>query len=149
MGGYEKTAKFESFGDNVGNYLFIDVLSEKMEIGARRGLEKSSRLIVKITKDAIKNPPKTGRKYKSLPNRSSRAGEFPANQSGKLRRSISFQMQGSKRAYIGSTKYYAQFLAFGTRRMQKRAFIGTVIKANIIKCYDTIQENINKELNKK
>ena len=139
--------KFQSYAQNVENHLFIDVLSDKMEVGARRGLLTAGKDIVKVTKDNIKNPPKTGIKYRSLRVRSSKAGEYPANQTGKLRRSVGFEVQGTKRLFVGAGAKYAGFLAFGTKRMQKRAFIGNVIQDNIIKTYDTIQNSINKELN--
>lgn len=142
-----KTVDFVSYADNVENYLYIDVLSDKMAIGARRGLNSASKNIVKITKDAIKNPPKTGIKYPNLRVRSSRAGEFPANQTGKLRRSVGYQLQGVTRSFIGANAHYARYLAFGTRKIEKRAFIGNVIKDNITKSYDTISNEINKELN--
>lgn len=138
--------KFESFADNVENYMYFDFLSEKARIGARRGLNEFAKLIKKVTQDGIKNPPKTGKKYKSLRVRSSRAGEYPANQKGRLRRSIGYQLVGSEKAYIGSRVYYSNFLAFGTRKMEKRAFIGTAIKGNIEKGYDIISEYINKEI---
>ena len=123
--------KFESFGDNVKNYLFLDILDEKMELGARRGLTAFSKLVVKVTKDGIKNPPKTGVKYRSLRVRSSREGEYPANQTGTLRRSIGYQLRGSRRSFVGSRDKKAYWLAFGTRYMGKRPFIGRAIKENI------------------
>lgn len=139
-------ARIVSFASNVENYLYLDVLSDKMTIGARRGLIETGKLIEKTTKENIKNPPKTGKKYKNLRLRSSRAGEYPANQTGKLRRSIGYQVQGTKRLFVGARANYASFLAFGTSKMEKRAFIGNVIKDNIEKSYDIISNSINKEL---
>ena len=141
------TLNWVSYADNVENYLFIDAMSSKMQIGARRGLNTACKNIVKTTKENIKNPPKTGKKYPNLRVRSSKAGEYPANQTGKLRRSVGYQLQGTTRAFIGAGAYYAQYLAFGTRKMAKRAFIGTVINENISKTYDNISSEINKELN--
>lgn len=138
--------KFESFADNVENYLFLDILDEKMELGARRGLTKFAKLVVKVTKDGIKNPPKTGVKYRSLRVRSSRAGEYPANQTGTLRRSVGYQLAGSRRAFVGSSDKKAYWLAFGTRYMAKRAFVGRAIKENINAGWDMISESINKEV---
>lgn len=145
-GGYDPSLNFQSFADNVENIMYFDLLSERAVVGARRGLEKFAKQIRKVTQDGIKNPPKTGVKYPNLRVRSSRAGEYPANQTGKLRRSIGYQMQGSTRAWVGSKQYYAQYLAFGTRYMQKRAFIGTAMKENIATGYDMIKNEINKEL---
>lgn len=145
-GGYDATLTFQSFSDNVENIMYFDLLSEKALLGARRGLNAFAKHIRKVTQDGIKNPPKTGVKYRNLRVRSSRAGEYPANQTGRLRRSIGYQLVGYQRAYIGSTIYYSNFLAFGTRKMEKRAFIGTSIKNNIQSGYDMINESINKEI---
>lgn len=144
--GYNATVKFESFADNVENIMYFDLLSEKALLGARRGLDKYAKQVRKTTQEGIKNPPKTGIKYKSLRVRSSKAGEYPANQTGKLRRSIAYQLVGSQKAFVGSTVYYSNFLAFGTRFMNKRKFIGTAINDTIQEGYEMIAENINKEL---
>ena len=145
-GGYDATLKFQSFADNVENVMYFDLLSEKALLGARRGLDKFAKHIRKVTQDGIKNPPKTGVKYPNLRVRSSRAGEYPANQTGRLRRSISYQVVGNQRAFVGSTIYYSNYLAFGTRYMAKRAFIGTALKNNLEAGYDMISECINKEI---
>ena len=145
-GGYDATLKFQTFADNVENIMYFDLLSEKARLGGRRGLEKYAKQVRKITQDGIKNPPKTGVKYRNLRVRSSRAGEYPANQTGRLRRSIGYQMLGNEKVFVGSRIYYSRFLAFGTRNMGIRKFIGTAIKDSISEGYDLISNEINKEL---
>ncbi len=137
---------FKSFAENVENYVYIDTLSEKMNLAGRRGLMYAGKFIIKETSEKIKNPPKTGVKYKRMRVRSSRAGEFPANQTGKLRRSLGFQVDGTKRLYVGAREKYAGFLAFGTKKMGKRLFIGKVIEDNKKEIYDIIFNEVNKEL---
>ena len=141
-------ANFISYAGNVENYYKMEILSDRMEAGARRGLISCGEKITKITKDNIKNPPKSGKKYKRLRVRSSAKGEFPANQTGKLRRNVGYQVQGTRRLFVGvhSPAFYAQFLAFGTRNMSKRAFIGNVIRDNVKTMYDTLTSTINKEI---
>lgn len=148
MSNNKADASFTSYASNVENYYKLEILSDRMEAGARRGLISCGEHITKVTKDNIKNPPKSGKKYKRLRVRSSAKGEFPANQTGKLRRNIGYQVQGTRRLFVGahSPAFYAQFLAFGTRNMSKRAFIGTVIKDNVKKMYDTLTTSINKEI---
>ena len=138
-------ASIESSKDNVNNFLYIRQLSDKMAVGAMRGLTSVSKDIVKQTRAKITEP-KTGIKYKSLRNRSSKAGEYPASQTGRLRKGIGFQMQGVRRSYIGSEAPYSKYLAFGTRYMQKRRFIGTTIQENLNNAYDKITTEINKEI---
>lgn len=145
-GGYDATLKFQSFADNVENIMYFDLLSEKARLGGRRGLERYAKQVRKITQDGIKNPPKTGVKYRNLRVRSSRAGEYPANQTGRLRRSIGYQMVGNQKVFVGARAYYAGYLAFGTKFMDKRKFIGTAIKDSITEGYDLISNEINKEL---
>lgn len=63
--------------------------------------------------------PKTGIHWPTLPNRSSAVGEYPANQSGKLRRSINYSV-GNDEVAIGSNVYYSRDLREGTARMYRR-----------------------------
>lgn len=79
-------------------------------------------------REGIINPPKTGRKYPSLPNRSSRAHEFPANQKGALLRSVRSSYTKDS-VTVGSNKYYAKFLATGTVRMEPRKMSRYVLQA--------------------
>lgn len=67
----------------------------------------------------IKSPPKTGVKHSSLPNRSSRPGEYPANQSGRLARSLRTRVTQDM-ATEGATIYYAYWLAYGSKKMEPR-----------------------------
>ena len=145
-GGYDATLNFQSFSDNVENIMYFDMLSAWALLGARRGLDKFAKKIRKVTQDGIKNPPKTGIRYPSFRVRSSRAGDYPANQTGRLRRSIGYQLVGNQRAFVGSSVYYSNYLAFGTRYMGKRAFIGTAIKNNLQVGYDMISQEINKSI---
>lgn len=47
---------------------------------------------------------------------------------------------------MGATQHYAYFLALGTRKMKKRAFIDRQMKENIARGYDIISTEINKAL---
>lgn len=75
----------------------------------------------------ILNPPKTGRKYSHLPNRSSASGEFPANQTGALARSVR-SSYSDMFVTIGSNKYYSRFLAYGRRNMGPRKMSKEVLQ---------------------
>lgn len=146
-GGYDPLLKFQSFGGNIENIMYFnELLAEKAQLGARRGLNTFCKMLVKNTKDAIKNPPKTGVKYPQLRVRSSAPNEYPANQTGKLRRSVGYEIDGYTRAVLGSTQYYSYFLALGTRKMKKRAFIDRQMKENMAIGYDIIATEINKAL---
>jgi hypothetical protein len=62
--------------------------------------------------------PHSGRKYASLPNRSSAPGEYPATQHGALMGGTS-QETGEDHVKVGSTAKHARFLR-GTRKMAPR-----------------------------
>ena len=146
-GGYDPLLNFQSFGGNIENVMyFTGLLSENAQLGARRGLNAFCKMLNKGTKDAIKNPPKTGVKYPQLRVRSSAPDEYPANQTGKLRRSVGYEIDGYTRAVLGATQHYAYFLALGTRKMKKRAFIDRQMKENMAKGYDIIATEINKAI---
>lgn len=57
---------------------------------------------------------KSGIKHRGLPRRSSAPGEYPANQSGRLKGSI-YSKTRAKEAEVGSKTRYAGFLRNGTR----------------------------------
>lgn len=63
--------------------------------------------------------PKSGVKHAGLPRRSSRAGEFPANQRNALIRSISSEV-GQSDVTVGSNMPYSIWLREGTRKMAAR-----------------------------
>ena len=62
--------------------------------------------------------PHSGRKYSSLPNRSSAPGEYPATQSGALMVGTS-QRTGLNEVEVGSTARHARYLK-GTKKMAPR-----------------------------
>lgn len=63
--------------------------------------------------------PKSGIKHAGLPRRSSRAGEFPANQRNALIRSISSQASATD-VTVGSNMPYSIYLREGTKKMAAR-----------------------------
>mgnify|MGYP002634645222 CR=1 FL=1 len=79
-------------------------------------------------KSSIMGRSKTGKKWSSLPNRSSAAGEAPANQSGDLSRAIRAILSPDKlEAKVGvpnsANLNYAKWLEYGTRGMAPRSFV--------------------------
>jgi len=82
---------------------FLDALAHEAEDRFRIGLAK----------------PKSGIHHPGLPRRSSRVGEYPANQSGQLRDSIS-SISSQTEATVGSNVKHSLFLRKGTSRMGAR-----------------------------
>lgn len=62
--------------------------------------------------------------------RASSPGESPANVSGKLQRSLNFEVQGVDRVEVGDNAPYAGYLENGTKRIAPRPFLKNAIEAN-------------------
>lgn len=106
----------------------IQILNEfplhnaRFDKGVRRGLYRAGQIVQRDIKEGIKNPPKTGRiySYRGRKHQASAPGEYAANRSGKLRRSIDFTVEGSNRLIVGSPFDYAKYLEDGTVNMLSR-----------------------------
>lgn len=95
--------EFWAIRDRTVDRRFLDAVAHEAEDSFRRGLAA----------------PKSGIHHAGLPRRSSRAGEYPANQSGALRDSIS-SVSSQTEATVGSNVPYAIFLRKGTSKMGAR-----------------------------
>ena len=103
-----------------------------------------ARLIAKY----IISPPKTGRIYiiNGRPHQASAPFESPAELTGRLRRSINWQVRGSRQLTIGESAYYAKWLEEGTRdhRILPRPHIIRAIRAKHRNTRKTLMEYIEK-----
>jgi phage gpG-like protein len=95
--------RFYAIRDKRVDARFLDALAHEAEDRFRIGLAR----------------PKSGIHYPGLPRRSSRAGEFPANQFGPLRDSISSDVTSTS-ATVGSNVHYSIYLRMGTSKMGAR-----------------------------
>ena len=129
-------------------YIVLDKLSENVKIGGYRGLQSCAKMIIKTVSDGMLQSAKTGKKYSSMRLRSSSAGEYPANQTGRLRRGLGYQMQGQTRVYVGNRVHYSRYVANGTRNMSARRFIKEAMRDNLNKIYETIDKNVTREVSK-
>jgi len=87
-------------------------VDKRFDVGTRHGLYRAGKLLKKVTQDGIKKGPKTGRWYASRRknggrHRASATGEYPANDTGELRRSIGFKVEGTRRLIFGADTDYA------------------------------------------
>jgi len=96
---------------------------------------------VREAKRAIKDDPKTGRVYRRKrkgrrrTHQASAAGQTHANESGRLRDSLSFQLHGTNNIEFGygvssgkSAPEYAKFVEFGTAKMKPRPTLLNAIR---------------------
>ena len=121
-------------------------LPQQFRKAVRRGHIRNGRELSKILKAGIKNPPKSGVKYRSLPNRSSAVGEYPANQSGNLMKSVKWKVGGLRLLVgYGTEARYGRFLELGVRgRMGPRPGLQTTVNTNVFK----MKHNFERELTK-
>lgn len=92
----------------------------------------------------ILEPPKTGIKWPSLSNRSSKKGESPADQTGVLRRSINYQQISHKQMVFGSRADYAPFLEGDL----ERPFLSRAVDENERNGEKIMEDSIKQGLNK-
>jgi HK97 gp10 family phage protein len=137
----------------------------RTQTGLRKGWYFAGNDLRRYSQDNIKQGPKSGRIYQILVHgrrrrhQASAPGEFPANLTGGLQKSISFKVRGHSQLNFGSdeTKQvrirgerkkvnYGKFLEEGTSRMRPRPFLRPSIdyhKSNIIQ---HLEREIKKQL---
>lgn len=87
-------------------------LEDDAKQGIRMGLYRAGQIFKKTANEGILRSKKTGRKYKYKGKRytASAVGEYPANRSGKNRRSISFYVRGFDRLVYGAGEKYSPYV---------------------------------------
>ena len=96
-------------------------ITRDMRHGIRTGLKRVGKIAEGVLKLGIKNPPKTGRMYGS--HQASRAGEFPANKTGRLMNSTGHNVVGYKYCEVGLTAPYARILEEGSAKIGERPML--------------------------
>lgn len=84
-------------------------------------------IVVRRAQIGMINGPHSGIKYARLPNRSSAAGEYAANQSGRMLGSIS-GTNSLMQMRIQATAPHAGYLEYGTSRMAPRPVIENAVR---------------------
>jgi len=119
----------------------INRIIKNLRKAYQRGLRHSGRIMKDEIKRLIKDPPKSGIKYRHLPNRSSAKGEAPANQTGFLMNSVEFAVKGTD-LEVGDTAFYGGFLEF----YHKRPHVSTAASTKQATMNLLINNYINKEI---
>ena len=122
---------------------------QQFRTGCMKGFHYSGRHIRDGIRKLIKDPPKTGVKYRSLPNRSSRTGEAPANQYGKLRKGVTYKVWRFDLMQVGDTVSYGVFLEDGTFKMGKRPHISPIVSRTYHTVLMMLEIAVRQELGKK
>jgi len=118
--------------------------------GIRQGFYSFGHELRNGVRRRIKSGPKTGKLYRVKGRRrrvrASAPGEDPANRSGKLRRSVGFQVYGSDRLEFGyrNSVDYGIFLELGTQNMEARP----ALKKQVDESQATARQHFDRELQK-
>lgn len=108
--------RFHALRDKAVDLRFMDAAAHESEDAFKIGLAGS----------------KSGIHHAGLPRRSSAPGEYPANQSGRLRGSISSTFS-AVRMDVGSNVFYSKFLRDGTVKMARRKMSDDALKEGVPK----------------
>lgn len=119
----------------------------KFKKGCLYGLRKAGQIVKADIQRSILLP-KTGRKYAGLPNRSSAPGEAPANQSGTLRKSVTYKAYMWNFMEVGDEASYGGYLERGAKYLRPRPHISTAASRTFNTVQMIISMEIDKELSK-
>lgn len=106
-------------------FISIDNATYATRRGLKAALIEIGKGDVRHTKALIKNPPKTGRMYGK--HQASAHGEAPANQTGRLMKSVRYKAYGWSSMEFGDYVPYGKWLEDGTKRMKERSHLSRTV----------------------
>lgn len=155
--------KIEGAPHNIEVMLRIKNIAKMTKKGVRKAFYNIGKDLRKDTRKEIKKKNKTGRLYiinragRIVLHRASAPGQYPANLSGGLAQSISYNTVGSDRLEFGSRNIiskkgkakqieYGKWLERGTKKIKPRPFLLPTIKSNFNKIETHFNTQIRKEI---
>lgn len=126
----------------------IDKLDNKARNGMRYGLFRIGKLLKETANQGILRTSKTGQvyKYKNRNYRASAPGEYPANRSGRNRRSIAFNVVGKESMNFGAGAKYSPFLERKAPNRGGRAFLARAIEETVHKQKRILTTEMNRAI---
>ncbi len=119
--------------------LDIGKLDKDIKKGIKSGLQELGANMVRTGENQALNEPKYGREYKrkGRTHRASAPGQSPALDTGNYFKNFDYESHSWKSMEFGNNADYAEFLEFGTKRMEPRpgvenAVIATQRNARVI-----------------
>ena len=116
--------------------------------GIRLGFHDGGAKVVREIRNLIKNGSKTGRVYfiKGRAHQASAPGESPANRTGMLLNSSSYEVRGPDEMEVGEISPYAKFLEDGTKKMAPRPHVIVATRKKAIDVMNAITKRINEQI---
>lgn len=110
--------------------LRIQGLQQATEDGLNRGWKQSGDIASRELVRILTTGPRTGRVYtfRGRKHQASAPGEPPALRTGRLAKSVDYQVSGWHTMVLGEEAEYAKFLEHGTRRMQPRPHLQVAVR---------------------
>lgn len=115
----------------------IDSHGKYLKGSLKRALHEIGIEVRREVRRLIRNTNKTGRLYGT--HRASSVGEAPANRTGKLTKSVNFNVRNEQEMSIGESAEYAVFLENGTKKIKPRPHLIAAINNKAGVTYNMIQ----------
>lgn len=117
-------------------YLSIENFSKLTRVAVDKAFYQLGKMLKKTAKESILKKPKHGKVYfhrdklgRRIKHVASAPGEPPANMTGNLHRNLFWEVK-PKRLIFGNKADYGAYLELGTRKMKRRTYLLTAIRAN-------------------
>ncbi|RLC69261.1 MAG: hypothetical protein DRH97_00180 [Chloroflexi bacterium] len=140
---------FKIINGNIPHSMWRELSGINERTGILNGSKSIGKQLVIACMVGISQSPKTGKVYyyKGVgKTRASRAGAYPANQSGKLRNSVKFRVHGLSMFKFGAEADYAKYLQqSATPDGSKRAGTGKIAERPLLTlAHDSVKKNFIK-----
>ena len=124
--------------------------SKKIEKGIRNAFYEIGKENQRYLQRRILAKDKTGKiyPYKGGSHRASAPGEFPANRSGNLRKSVGYVLQGSSSLEFGVEAEYGKYLEEGTKHIKPRKLVGETAREKQRDAVNAFLKHTDKEIKK-
>lgn len=135
-------------------YLKINKCTTDIQRGIRQGYYFLGKRLRSYASKKMLEKPKHGRTYYIKRGNTYRKHiasapwEYPANMTGKLRRSLDFAVHGHQQLEFGANTFYARYLELGTKKMLARKFLRQAIIDNSGIAYTYFEREIRRNLSK-
>jgi HK97 gp10 family phage protein len=127
----------------------LAALVQRFEHGATRGAHNAGAIVVRHTKSEIVHGSKSGRLYPRKGGKAHQAsapGEWSANDTGELMKSIDHTVHGPTRLTVHSDAPHAKYQEFGTAKMAARPNIRMSAEATFSLVESELGRTIHREL---